>query len=342
MGKIECFEITLKNDRNVYFAGEEVVGKLVIALSIAQKVEQIVLQFKGRAKTNWAKHQGKTSTHYSDEEVYFDSSVDTNYPNQFEGQMLPAQVHEIPISFQLPAEIPSSYEGSHGHIRYECKAMLSRAWKLDILCKKQFRVIAQVDFNSVPGISRPVTIRKFQQVYCCCFNRGHVAVNISMARRGFVPGEDLEASCEVVNESVKAITAVCLRFVQSVVFRGKTVFLGYSGAKEVSTEGGRVEMNTSIERGTTKKLDLTLQIPPVPPTLSNCNIIEISYHVSFSVGSFIDCSIPITIGTVKSIDPAILSATDATFNGDAVAAALNQLPSSPPSEDTSHVILDQE
>lgn len=40
---------------------------------------------------------------------------------------LAAGKHEIPFSFALPSEIPSSFEGKYGYVRYEIKASLKGA-----------------------------------------------------------------------------------------------------------------------------------------------------------------------------------------------------------------------
>ena len=32
--------------------------------------------------------------------------------------------HEFPFSFDLPANIPSSFEGKHGHVRYKVTAVI--------------------------------------------------------------------------------------------------------------------------------------------------------------------------------------------------------------------------
>ncbi len=37
-----------------------------------------------------------------------------------------SQQFSIPFAFELPSAIPSSFEGTHGHIRYEVTAVMNR------------------------------------------------------------------------------------------------------------------------------------------------------------------------------------------------------------------------
>lgn len=65
MGRFDTFEIRYDNVLGVFYAGQLVTGVVGIQLSEPMKVEKILIEFKGRAKTHWTRHQGKSSTHYS-------------------------------------------------------------------------------------------------------------------------------------------------------------------------------------------------------------------------------------------------------------------------------------
>ena len=52
-----------------------------------------------------------------------------------------------PFEFTLPEELPSSFEGAHGYVRYFCKVTVERPWKFDQNVKKGFSVLSQLDLN---------------------------------------------------------------------------------------------------------------------------------------------------------------------------------------------------
>ena len=56
--------------------------------------------------------------------------------------------HQLPFSFQLPNQIPSSFEGTNGHVRYSIKAFLKGGFmKSDYRRDISFQVNTVVDFN---------------------------------------------------------------------------------------------------------------------------------------------------------------------------------------------------
>uniref|UniRef100_A0A915CT07 Arrestin-like N-terminal domain-containing protein n=1 Tax=Ditylenchus dipsaci TaxID=166011 RepID=A0A915CT07_9BILA len=131
MVKLDRFDIEFTNPEQAYFAGQEVAGKIVIENSEDKKLNEILLEIKGRAKTYWTKHSGKSRRHCSCSEPYFCEQFNTRYTHKFNSnideenkqdnatkhsrhkeRILPAGLHEIPFSYTLPKTLPSSFEGS--------------------------------------------------------------------------------------------------------------------------------------------------------------------------------------------------------------------------------------
>jgi hypothetical protein len=62
---------------------------------------------------------------------------------------LAAGRHQIPFNFLLPVQIPSSFEGTHGHVRYRIKALLKGTFMKSDYKKEMFiPVNTIVDLNA--------------------------------------------------------------------------------------------------------------------------------------------------------------------------------------------------
>lgn len=64
--------------------------------------------------------------------------------------ILPPGRYTYPFQFQLPLDLPSSFEGEHGHVRYWVKGTIEKPWKYDHMTKAVFTVIGVLDLNTVP------------------------------------------------------------------------------------------------------------------------------------------------------------------------------------------------
>jgi len=61
-----------------------------------------------------------------------------------------AGTHRYPFTFQLPSNVPSSFEGEYGYVRYTAEAKMDRPWKFDHVTRSAFTVISLVDLNLEP------------------------------------------------------------------------------------------------------------------------------------------------------------------------------------------------
>jgi hypothetical protein len=73
-------------------------------------------------------------------------------PNQgSDTTKLPMGRHTFPFSFVLPPNLPSSFEGQHGYVRYSVKGVIDKPWKFDHSTKRVFTVICLLDLNTDPN-----------------------------------------------------------------------------------------------------------------------------------------------------------------------------------------------
>lgn len=63
-------------------------------------------------------------------------------------QTLPSGSHSIPFEFHLPADCPTSYEGSIGRVRYYVSARIRKLYEIEHTTMKLFTVINHLDVNN--------------------------------------------------------------------------------------------------------------------------------------------------------------------------------------------------
>lgn len=70
-----------------------------------------------------------------------------------ENPILAPGEYSFPFQFHTPGQnLPTSFEGNFGHVRYWLKAFIDRPWRFDITTKSVFTVIEYVDINADPQL----------------------------------------------------------------------------------------------------------------------------------------------------------------------------------------------
>lgn len=82
-----------------------------------------------------------------------------------EGTPLAAGKHELPFELPLDRNLPCSFEGQFGFIRYTVKVTLERPWKMTVQEKKHFTVIGKLDLNMEPKALVSKTDYKITQCF---------------------------------------------------------------------------------------------------------------------------------------------------------------------------------
>ncbi|ESO88266.1 hypothetical protein LOTGIDRAFT_165704 [Lottia gigantea] len=212
--------------------------------------------------------------------------------------MLPAGINTYPFQFQLPGNLPSSFEGQYGYVRYWLKSTIDQPWKFDHTTKTAFTVICLLDLNREPTASEPRQGHDEKTLCCWCCKSGPISAVFRIDRGGYVPGEAITLNVEINNSSNRKVngSSVNFKMVTKYHARCKTKTQSRSLAKIKHGEFKQGENDIwSGER---------LIIPPVPPSfLTGCRIIDIHYYLELKVdpsGPAFDLCIPfeIIIGTI--------------------------------------------
>lgn len=308
-GIITDFSVTLNNRASVYgplyFAGDVIKGYIKLELLQHLSLSCISITVKGQGYVHWTnqKLRGpgeprfRDTQHHSASEDYFENTLilfgngNAERPDKC---YLPAGKYTYPFQCQLPANIPCSFEGEHGYVRYWVRATIEKGRELIHKTKLPFTVISPLELSLVPESNIPVQETKVKQLCCFCCLSGPITANLCLPKRGYVPGEPIRFAAEVSNLSTRRMGRV------SVELKMTTVFKTLTDNRSTTQQICKVTRDQKLGRGETITwLCDQLVIPPVPPScLTGCNIISIKYYVELRmepVGPAFDLSLPIEI-----------------------------------------------
>ncbi|XP_060596055.1 arrestin domain-containing protein 17-like [Ruditapes philippinarum] len=313
--KPKIFDIKFDNTQGVFNVGTTVTGTVLLGLDQPIKIKGIKIVFIGLAKTKWVVRQGQhKKTCYTGAENYFYKVLNLFEPESDEDRNHPAGNHAYPFSLELTDTLPSSFEGTSGHVRYLCKATIERPWVFDVHVKRAFTVIHHLDLNYFPSAQIPILDQASGDVYnFCCGQAGSVDIHLDVNKSGFVPGEPIKYTIAINNRSSQTVDQVALILNQMTT---------YTGISDAIFSNQRPKMHTkkqpfyllysrdcNFKPNTSKQIEKTIIVPSLPATgLDGCDIIDIKYSLELKVlcnHTSIKITKDLVIGTIPSQVPAV-------------------------------------
>ncbi|KAL1243168.1 Arrestin domain-containing protein [Trichinella spiralis] len=284
------------------FCRPKLAGKIVLELLEATNVNEILIELRGSAKTYWTKHSGGSRKHYRDTEPYFCEQFNTNYtkPNRLGGKDIPLGKgkHEIPFFYRLPENLPSSFEGDFGYARYTCKATIERPWESDLICKRAFTVVGDENLPEEKSCLNEMKITESaSSLRCCLFSRrDQIHVRMSLPKTYFVPGEVIRTYLQITNDSRRTLKNCHLTIVQHICYKAKDF-----SCKEHRKRTDKAVLSESLPViGKQQQVEWIrpLIVPSIPPKLTRCTIIEITYSCNLKIDSHAFTPIAFTVGSI--------------------------------------------
>ncbi|KAK6174917.1 hypothetical protein SNE40_013476 [Patella caerulea] len=305
MGKLDLFEINFTNGQDVFYGGQLVQGHVTVQLNTEIKMRRIRLEFNGGARVRWSESRSTGTTTYtrvySSKESYFEHVIvlfGRGLEEKGDNPVLQPGNYSYPFSFQLPKQLPSSYESSIGRVRYTVTAVIDRPWKFDHKCKRTFTFIDALDLNLETNAAQSA-IQQGEKTMCClCCKSGPISAVLKLDRLGYVPGEDIRIHGEISNHSRRKMTSSFAEVRMTVQYHTPSKTKTKKKSLSKICHGPIQAGGDDIWNGE------VLGIPPVPPSnLRGCDIIDITYTVTLNVdpsGAGMDLVVPIEIiiGTI--------------------------------------------
>ncbi|XP_029961593.1 arrestin domain-containing protein 1a [Salarias fasciatus] len=317
MGKLQEFSISFDKNKVVYSPGESISGTVTLKVNQALQCKAIKVNCNGFCGITTKVNDPTWTT----EEQYFNSSVSVA-----DKGTLKAGAHTFPFKFLIPATAPTSFEGNYGKIIYRVRAFIETPrFAKDYDAEKSFFLLSLLNLNEVPDIWGVRSSAITQQFSYMLMKTGTVVLKAQTDMRGYTPGQVIQVSAKIHNQSGKTTGKMAASLMQRVTYETKKPTHDLRTIAEV--EGGVVKANKEVEWND------QIIVPPLPQSfLGGCELIKIEYYVKVSLNfPDVTLTLPIHIGNVSldkrlqtankaAASPAPPSAADAPATPDAAAA----------------------
>ncbi|KAK6186167.1 hypothetical protein SNE40_008259 [Patella caerulea] len=316
--KVKKLEIHYVNRDRVFYAGQNIEGYILLVLKKTTPINRICLNIGGRGNClQFTKKINNRRQTYSAEVNYLSINLELIQSGQIlnEGEVC------LQFSALLPSSIPSSFEGSDGHIRYYCQVTVSTPEDSDATDRRNFTVIHNVDLNSIPNAKVPIVAKQTDIIPgMCCASPGLYKVNFQLEKTGFVPGEQIKFKLDIDNRTSLISEGITLTLRQ--IIKYKCFLNGRVTVAEntlIQTKTNNIELYNKqivIPSRQKKHLETSARLPSLPPSkLPGCDIIDISYNIVLNISIHIEEMIierQILVGTIPVRDDACSSTSQHT------------------------------
>ncbi|XP_070543132.1 arrestin domain-containing protein 3-like [Ptychodera flava] len=321
MRTIETFSIKFDNDNVVYEVGDVISGFVHLKLNDSIKCKAIYLRFRGKASTEWLDDIApiirtgfSNITRCCNDKFVLEERVNIwgkgkgGMLGTTDGKYLAVGEHRFPFRLRLPREeLPCSFEGQYGFVRYFASCILQRHRAADITVREGFTILGQpVDFKTMPEIQDQMGREQQKRVSCCVGPSSHIVLTAGTNRHGYIPGDKIAIKVDLENNSDRRVTRVNAALLQEVKYEGKKVGSGKKCERSTVRIAKGLTSAGCRAHGRLTWTGKAITLPPVPPSeLQGCPFIDIRYFVqiqAFISGapSCLEINFPVIVQTVPA------------------------------------------
>ncbi|KAF2900131.1 hypothetical protein ILUMI_06049 [Ignelater luminosus] len=318
-------KVVLDNFNQIIYAGQTLNGKVECTFSTAQRLTVIRLQIIGYAKTEWTMKFGMIKKIYSSIESQLKYRC-----NLIEGEEsgrimhIPVGTYTYPFSYELPSTLPSSYEGKYGRIYYRIKVTLQPSENENYL-EVPFYVVSHLNLNHFPKLKKPYVYKAKGDIKFCGYNRGPMALFISLPMTGYAVGQNIYVDAGIQNLSTINVERVEFKLIRIIKYTGDKPSMGKRHSQDVIASYTEGTIAAHAEKLWTAVLDF-----PSDCVLNfrSSRLMHVTYQLKVQVvlpfpHSNLNINCPIMLGTVPlrgvgtnpSEEPAVLDFTTSETDG---------------------------
>ncbi|KAK0064254.1 arrestin domain-containing protein 1 [Biomphalaria pfeifferi] len=287
----------VRHNRQYFLPGEEMKGLVSLHLRTGVRTRGLTIHFLGMATVSW--ESPKKRKVYQASEIYMESAkplLDIGYDSYVD---LPSGLHQFGFRYQLPTNLPSTFNGVYGQVTYIAKVKLECEDERDTtITSEPFMVLRRPELS--PEIYDEKTIKKSK--FFVGLTTGKVKVECTIDKSAAIPGDNIAINAEVCNWTGKEISLIQASMIlESHYFAEghEIVFRQY-----LSKRDDVYDVNTFRGR---RWRNVLLPVPPYLPdsSLEHCKIMTLRYVFQFKVRiegkEDIALETPLYVGTHSSL-----------------------------------------
>ncbi|XP_067263934.1 arrestin domain-containing protein 3-like isoform X2 [Chanodichthys erythropterus] len=277
------------NESNTFTSGDIVEGRVVLEVTKEIKVDSFFVKLKGDANVRWTEGSGDDETTYRDLERYFkikqyfiqESSKKgqsekntTLVSGETYGSVVTPGSHVFPFRFQLPQQnMPPSFNGIHGSVKYVMTVKLKRPWKSSSTTCTELTFLPRNDGTN-DHLLQPLSGTEDKKMKL--FGSGKMSMTVTTDKTGYMQGETIRVSVDVDNSSSRDIK---LKY----SLKQKQTFIAERRTK-IRFKDIVKETKDCIPSGEKTKFIVDMNLPrDLTVTIENCRIIKVQYELKVSL-----------------------------------------------------------
>ncbi|XP_069465816.1 arrestin domain-containing protein 1 [Ambystoma mexicanum] len=284
MGKVQHFDISLRESRVIYGPGEPLIGTVTVRLGAPLQFRTIKVSCVGACGVS----NKVNETSWAVEEQYFNSTL-----SLADKGILPPGEHTFPFQFLLPVSAPTSFEGPFGKVTHQVRAVIDTPrFAKDYKCNKIFYILSPLNLNDITDIEQPNTASISKKFSYKLVKTGTLTLCLTSDLKGYVVGQVIKLHADIENKSGKDTGSVIVSLIQKVAYKSKRSIYDLRTIAEV--EGSPVKAWKCAE------WKEQILVPALPQSvLHGCNLIHIDYYIQVSMKSpEVSLVLPIFIGNI--------------------------------------------
>ncbi len=120
-------EMCIETGKPVFNPGEYVEGHVILRCDDGFKCNRVTIHLQGEEKSRVVRGSGDNRRVYREKITHVSQVVEL-----ITGAPIESGEHHYPFRIRLPVQIPGSYQGVHGRVRYQLRAKTEISWAFDL------------------------------------------------------------------------------------------------------------------------------------------------------------------------------------------------------------------